>query len=100
MAKKTAEKPTNAVEESYDGCYGEVVTHESLGKFLDFNFKMNLKAEQAGKDSFTSGNITSYLKAENYARMAYNTAIERDCFVAGWNVSYWDEQSRVLKGNK
>lgn len=51
MAKKV-EKDTNIVEESFEGCYGEVVTHDSLGKFLDFNFKMNLLAEKENKNRF------------------------------------------------
>lgn len=59
-----------------------------------------LKAEQAGKDSFANGTIASYKLAEKFARKAYSSTLERDCFVSGWNVAFWDEQSRVLRASK
>lgn len=54
-------------------------------------------AESRGKLAFNSNTITSHADAEKFARKHYNSAFLQDCFVAGWNVAYWDEQARVLK---
>lgn len=59
-----------------------------------------IAAEQAGKHAFNAKLISSNKEAERLARRAYNSTLAADCFVAGWNMAYWDEQSRVLKGNK
>lgn len=56
--------------------------------------------ESRGKVSFNTGCIKSHKEAEKYARKTYLAAIERDCFVAGWNMAFWDEQARVLKASK
>lgn len=50
MAK--GDKKTNELEYSLQGCYGEVVTHEKLGSFLDFNFMINKEAEEANEHRF------------------------------------------------
>ena len=55
------------------------------------------KAEQAGKDAFRDGSVTSYRAAERAARKAYTIVLERELFVAGWNQAFWDEQERVLR---
>lgn len=59
-----------------------------------------IKAEQAGKDAFRNGSISSYTAAERLARKTYASVLERECFVAGWNNAFWDEQGRVLKASK
>lgn len=56
--------------------------------------------ESRGKLGFNSGILKSHKDAEKFARKTYRTAIERDCFVAGWNTAFWDEQARVLKATK
>lgn len=56
--------------------------------------------ESRGKVGFNTGTLKSYKEAEQFARKNYRTAIERDCFVAGWNTAFWDEQARVLKTTK
>lgn len=56
-----------------------------------------IKAEQAGKDAFRDGSISSHKAAERVARKGYAAVIERECFVAGWNQAFWDEQERVLR---
>lgn len=53
--------------------------------------------ESRGKLAFNSGAIKSYKDAEEHVRKTYQVVIERECFVAGWNTAFWDEQSRVLK---
>jgi hypothetical protein len=55
-----------------------------------------IKAEQAGKDAFRSGSISSHVAAERFARKTYAAVLERETFVAGWNNAFWDEQERVL----
>lgn len=61
--------------------------------------KKALVAEQAGKDSFTNDIITSHKQAEKVAAKAYTSVLERDCFVAGWNCAFWDNESRLLKAS-
>lgn len=58
------------------------------------------RAEQAGKDYFRDHQDSNHREAERHARKAYASVIERDCFVAGWNIAFWDEQARVLKSTK
>ncbi len=59
-----------------------------------------IKAEQAGKDAFRDGSISSHKAAERFARKAYAAVLERETFVAGWNRGFWDEQDRVLKASR
>lgn len=56
--------------------------------------------ESRGKVAFNTGVIKSYKAAEKYARNKYLAIIEQDTFVAGWNMAFWDEQSRQLKASK
>jgi hypothetical protein len=58
------------------------------------------KAEQTGKDAFRNGSVSSHKAAERFARTAYASVLERECFVAGWNTAFWDEQGRVLAASK
>lgn len=55
------------------------------------------KAEQAGKDGFRDGSISSHKAAERFARKQYAVVLEREFYVAGWNQAFWDEQERVLR---
>lgn len=50
MAK--AKEEVNEVKNSFEGCYGNIVDHCQLDKFLDFNFKMNQQAETNNKSRF------------------------------------------------
>ena len=59
-----------------------------------------IKAEQAGKDAFRNGSLSSYTAAERSARKTYAAVIERECFVAGWNVAFWAEQARILDATR
>lgn len=52
--------------------------------------KWLIDVESRGKLAFNSGFCKSYDAAEAYARKIYNTVIERDIFVAGWNMAYWN----------
>jgi hypothetical protein len=45
-------KKVNELEQTMQGCYGETVTHEELVEFLDFNFGLNDRFEQAGTHRF------------------------------------------------
>ena len=58
------------------------------------------RAEQAGKDAFCNGSIDSNKGADRFARKAYATVLERECFVAGWNQGFWEEQGRVLTASR
>lgn len=44
-----------------------------------------------GQLGFNKGILKTHAEAEQYARRTYRTAIEQDCFVAGWNKAFWDE---------
>ncbi len=59
-----------------------------------------LDVESRGKIGFNTGILKSHDEAERYARKTYRTVIEREVFVAGWNMAFWDEQSRVLRRTK
>ncbi len=56
--------------------------------------------ESRGKVAFNTNCITSHAEAEKYAKKKYMAVIEQDCFVAGWNMAYWDKQSDDLKKSK
>ncbi len=53
--------------------------------------------ESRGELAFNKGLLKSYSEAERYARKTYQIVIEREIFVAGWNMAFWNEQERVLK---
>ena len=55
--------------------------------------------ESRGKVAFNTNTITSHANAEKYARKTYRAVSEQDCFVTGWNMAFWDEQSRVLNNS-
>lgn len=59
-----------------------------------------IRAEQAGSAAFRNGLISSYTSAEHLARKTYTSVLERECFVAGWNRAFWDEQGRVLSATR
>lgn len=52
-----------------------------------------IDVESRGKLAFNSGIIKSHKDAESYAHRTYHIVIERDCFVAGWNMAYWASNS-------
>lgn len=56
--------------------------------------------ESLGKVAFNTNCIKTHVEATKYARKKYMAVLEQDCFVAGWNMAFWDEQSRVLNNSK
>jgi hypothetical protein len=52
----------------------------------------NIKAEQAGKEYFLDHPCTDHATTVKVARNKYNSGLEQDCFVAGWNMAFWKEQ--------
>jgi len=64
------------------------------------NNKWLLDIESRGKLAFNKNLITSHKDAEKYARKTYMAVIEREVFVSGWNMAFWDEQERVLKASR
>lgn len=75
MAKK--EKQTNEVENSFEGCYGEIVKHDDLSNFLDFNFAANLDAEKQNRPRFAqciwgSPGIGKTAKCKQYRDLSTN----------------------------
>jgi len=53
--------------------------------------------ESKGKVSFNTKTLNTHQEAEKFARTNYRSVIERDVFVAGWNMAFWDELERLLK---
>lgn len=45
--------------------------------------------ESRGKLGFYKGLLKTHADAEKYARKTYHSALEQDCFVAGWNYAFW-----------
>jgi hypothetical protein len=48
--------------------------------------------ESRGKVAFNTNCIKTHAEAEKYARAKYMSVLERDIFVAGWNMAFWSEQ--------
>ena len=46
--------------------------------------------ESRGQLAFNTGCIKSHANADKYARKTYRSVIEQECFVAGWNLAFWD----------
>lgn len=45
--------------------------------------------ESRGKLAFSKDILGSHEEAEKYARKTYSSALEQNCFVAGWNMARW-----------
>ena len=58
-----------------------------------------IEAEQAGRNAFARGCISSYRSAERFARKAYSTILERETFVAAWNQAFWNAEGAVLRSS-
>jgi hypothetical protein len=53
--------------------------------------------ESRGKVGFNTGILKTHADAEAYARRKYLSHLERNVFVSGWNMAFWDEQSSARK---
>lgn len=53
--------------------------------------KWLIDVESKGKLAFNMSVLETYKDAEAYARKTYYSVLERDVFVAGWNMAYWNQ---------
>lgn len=60
----------------------------SQSRETDMNKRL-IDIESRGKVGFNTGCLKSHEEAEKYARKHYSIAVERDVFVAGWNMAFW-----------